>query len=323
VNLPGALRAEGLVINEIRGWETRGRPGTFAPVGALWHHTAGAKSLGIIVNGRSDLPGPLANLHVEKPGHVNLVSANRCNHAGKGAGEVVKRLRAGQPPRGDAGKLGLPDDTDGNGILVGIEVENLGDGRDPYPDPQLDTVARVGAALSRFYGFGSHAHAHHREWTRRKIDMSWRGPLRDAIADRLKGGIVQVPTEMGYFLAGADGGVFNLGKAPFLGSAGGVKLAAPIVNIESTASGGGYWLVAADGGVFAYGDARFFGAPVGKLGAGDAVRELIRTQTGLGYWVVSERGGIFSYGDAQFAGSVADLKLAAPIVGGALWVPAS
>ncbi|MGH2690292.1 MAG: peptidoglycan recognition protein family protein, partial [Actinomycetota bacterium] len=140
-----ALRAEGLVVNEIRGWQTRGRPGIFRPIGMVWHHTAGTKSLGIIINGRRDLPGPLANLHVEKPGHVNLVSQLRCNHAGRGANEVLGRIRRGLAPRGDAGALGLADTADGNGVFWGVEVENLGDGRDPYPAAQLETCARIGA----------------------------------------------------------------------------------------------------------------------------------------------------------------------------------
>jgi hypothetical protein len=66
----------------------------------------------------------------------------------------------------------------------------------------------------------------------------------------------------GYWLVGADGGVFDF-NAPFLGSAGAVPLRQPVVGLEATDDGGGYWLVAADGGIFSYGDAPFSGSEGG------------------------------------------------------------
>lgn len=185
MNLAEALRAEDLEVNEIPGWQTRGRPGGLKAIGLIAHHTAGTKSLNIIINGRPDLSGPLANLHLEKSGRVNLVAAGRCNHAGKGSVEVLDRLRRQLPPRGDAGALGLVDSADGNGVLFGVEVENLGDGSDPYPPAQIEALVKIGAALCAFGGFAPHACIFHREWTRRKPDMSWRGPLRELVAARL------------------------------------------------------------------------------------------------------------------------------------------
>ena len=49
----------------------------------------------------------------------------------------------------------------------------------------------------------------------------------------------------------SDGGIFNYGTAPFLGSMGRPPLNAPIVGMAGTANG--YWLAAKDGGVFNYG----------------------------------------------------------------------
>ena len=68
------------------------------------------------------------------------------------------------------------------------------------------------------------------------------------------------PSGKGYWLVGADGGVFAFGDAGFYGSMGAVRLAAPVVGMASTPDGHGYWLVGADGGVFAFGDARFSGS---------------------------------------------------------------
>src|SRR5436853_5429408 len=64
----------------------------------------------------------------------------------------------------------------------------------------------------------------------------------------------------GAWLVAADGGIFSLGGAPFLGSTGALPLNSPIVGIAPTRSGQGYWLSAADGGVFSFGDARFYGS---------------------------------------------------------------
>ena len=71
------------------------------------------------------------------------------------------------------------------------------------------------------------------------------------------------PDGRGYWLVGADGGIFNAGDAGFYGSAVGVTLAAPIVGMVPTSDGMGYWLVGADGGIFNAGDAAFGGSSRG------------------------------------------------------------
>jgi hypothetical protein len=75
-------------------------------------------------------------------------------------------------------------------------------------------------------------------------------------------GITPDPVTGGYWLVGADGGIFDF-NAPFLGSAGSIPLRQPIVGMEATDDGDGYWLVASDGGVFTYGDAPFSGSEGG------------------------------------------------------------
>lgn len=64
----------------------------------------------------------------------------------------------------------------------------------------------------------------------------------------------------GYWLVGADGGIFAFGAATFYGSMGGKPLAKPVVGMAPTMDGHGYWLTGADGGVFSFGDAIFEGS---------------------------------------------------------------
>ncbi len=55
-------------------------------------------------------------------------------------------------------------------------------------------------------------------------------------------GMAATPDGGGYWLVGADGGVFSFGDANFYGSATNTHPAAPIVGIAATPDGGGYWL---------------------------------------------------------------------------------
>src|SRR5436190_10846331 len=118
----------------------------------------------------------------------------------------------------------------------------------------------------------------------------------------------------GYWVLGADGGVFSFGTAQFYGSTGGMKLNRPVTGMAGTPGGLGYWLVASDGGIFAYGDAAFYGS-TGGLKLISPIVGMASTPTGNGYWLVAADGGIFAYGDATFAGSTGGLKLVSPIVG--------
>ncbi|HVL92337.1 MAG TPA: S8 family serine peptidase [Acidimicrobiales bacterium] len=118
---------------------------------------------------------------------------------------------------------------------------------------------------------------------------------------------------VGYRMAAADGGVFTFGDARFAGSAGSLRLAAPVVATASTPSGNGYWLVASDGGIFAFGDATFRGS-TGALRLNRSIVGMAATPTGRGYWLGASDGGIFAFGDAGFLGSTGALTLTRPIV---------
>jgi hypothetical protein len=173
LDLAGLLRAGGMTVHEVGGWRHRARPGAFTPVGIMMHHTGGPRggnSLPTIVQGRPDLPGPLANFHVERTGVLNVVSGGKSNHAGPGAQRVLDDVRRGIPPTDTAAQRGLPDGPSGNAFFYGFENQNSGDGKEPWPEAQLDAMARAAAALCEAHCWNANRVISHAEWTSRKPD---------------------------------------------------------------------------------------------------------------------------------------------------------
>ncbi len=126
--------------------------------------------------------------------------------------------------------------------------------------------------------------------------------------------VVSTPSGNGYWLVAADGGVFAFGDATFLGSTGGMHLAAPIVAAAAAPSGNGYWLVAADGGVFTFGGAGYLGS-TGGIRLNQPIVAMAVTPIGRGYWLIARDGGVFAFGDAAFYGSTGAIRLNQPVVG--------
>jgi N-acetylmuramoyl-L-alanine amidase len=170
--LVAALKRWHVTVVEHDGWRTNNRNsvGAWGPVhGSMVHHTASADGTGIVevcFNGRSDLPGPLCAGVVRKDGTVHLVGNGRANHAGSGSAAVFDAVvsEAAMLPRPG------PDAIDGNARLYGWEAVNRGDGTDPWPEAQLDAIARVQAALCEHHSWSARSVIGHQEWTTRKID---------------------------------------------------------------------------------------------------------------------------------------------------------
>ncbi len=142
--LAPTCRDFGLQVIEIPGWEARGRV-DFEPRAVVCHHTAGPSngnlpSLRTLINGRSDLPGPLCNLALARDGTVAVVAAGVANHAGSGSWKGIS----------------------GNRHVIGIEAEN--DGRQTWPDQQLRAYERLCAALVTHLGVSPELVCAHREW---------------------------------------------------------------------------------------------------------------------------------------------------------------
>lgn len=146
--LPVALREAGLKVATVDGWESRGRAHMGDVAGVICHHTAGPRegnmpSLRLLIEGRPKLNGPLAQLGLGRDGAFYVVAAGRCNHAGAGSW------------------MGI---TTGNSSYIGIEAENAGDGRDPWPEVQMDAYRRGVAAILKHIGRGTEACAGHKEY---------------------------------------------------------------------------------------------------------------------------------------------------------------
>lgn len=125
------LNPAGFQVIECDGWQSRGRTyAAYAPQGSVQHHTAGAlpgdhPSLGIVINGRSDLPGPLAQVFGSRSLVAYVVAAGVANHAGPG------------------GHAGLA----GNQTVGGLEMEHDGGPDEPRTERLMDFCARVQCAL--------------------------------------------------------------------------------------------------------------------------------------------------------------------------------
>lgn len=138
-HLAGALRKHGLTVVETPGWASRGFAGRDLKEvrGVLWHHTAtnrarfngaDAPTLGMCIEGRPDVAGPLCNIVFGRNGTVYLVAAGLANHAGAGVAPNIPRDM-------------------GNYYLIGIEMESSGVAPWDWTPEQLRVAPYLGAAL--------------------------------------------------------------------------------------------------------------------------------------------------------------------------------
>ena len=158
-DLADVIRAAGLPVVEVPGWQTRGtnyNGGQRDVKGIICHHTATPDrfpgdypTYTWIRDGGANLPGPVANLGLGRSGTWYVFAAGRANHAGP----VHAHLRS----------------TYGNGHSIGIEAENSGVSG-PWPVPQYDSYARGVAALSLHYRVPFEAHKNVRPG---KVDPSF------------------------------------------------------------------------------------------------------------------------------------------------------
>lgn len=173
LDLADVARTSGLIVVELRGWQSNYSPGGFNPDGVLCHHTGSyddeadpiddrdyAKWLAF--EGRVDLAPPLCNLALSAEGVVYVCSSGNANHAG--------RAKASGP---------MPAAADGNVLYIGIEAMNSGSqgwaskGRDAegHVITQREAYVRLCAALAAGYGWpASHVRGHKETSVTGKVD---------------------------------------------------------------------------------------------------------------------------------------------------------
>ncbi|MEV6816384.1 N-acetylmuramoyl-L-alanine amidase [Micromonospora sp. NPDC051296] len=200
--LVDVLRGAGVQVVVEGDWLNRMRPGSFDPIGVLWHHTAATSSasnphpaLNICINGRPDLAGPLCQALVDYHGVFHVISAGRCNHAGASGG-------SGPIPAGD-----------GNTLMIGWEIDYNGVSQSMTAAQYNASVAATAAVLTRLGRDASHARGHRETSTTGKIDPSFvdLNVMRADVAARMSGGTAWSATvdntTVGRFTASANWGV--------------------------------------------------------------------------------------------------------------------
>lgn len=186
--LADVLDDAGLRVRTVSGWENRGANGPvrfFNPRGLVWHHTATsprlstASLLKLLINGRPDLPGPLAQSALERDGVYYVLASGKANHAGQGSWLDLKT----------------------NYDVMGIEPANDGRG-EPWPSVQLDAYRRGSKAILDKLKTTSAYMPGHKEWApSRKIDpfglnMNWeRRKVAEIGAD-----LIIFPGESGHYV---------------------------------------------------------------------------------------------------------------------------
>lgn len=149
----------------------------FEPVGVIIHHTGtrspgNSPTLGVIRTGRPYLPGPLAPILIGRLGdiYVTCKSGGVCNHAGMGRSAVLDKVRQGKPLTASDVPWSARDDSGGNRWFYGVELENAGDGIEPFSSEQYESALCVVRALMAKHDWCCNSVIAHHEWTRRKID---------------------------------------------------------------------------------------------------------------------------------------------------------
>lgn len=166
-----ALHAEGVTVQAYRDWRTHNRDhkGPWGGVnGVMIHHTVSSAddpSVALCYNGHSTLPGPLCHGVGRNDGRIALVGHGRANHAGMGDGDVLQAV---------INETALPADnaanTDGNRHFYGLEIVNLGNGKDTYPWVQYVAAVKWATAHCRAHNWSERSVIGHKEWQPGKID---------------------------------------------------------------------------------------------------------------------------------------------------------
>lgn len=141
---PGILRAAGCEVVEFAGWQDRGRPYPFGPIGLTIHHDgspvgpaqpaeAYARWLFTVGRGSEGIPAPLSQFWIDYYGRWWIGAAGRANHAlgATGWGAIRPKLA--------------------NQLTAGVEMDNTTG--EPTTSDQWEALHRGVPALFAAYGW--------------------------------------------------------------------------------------------------------------------------------------------------------------------------
>lgn len=163
-NLATIARRTGFPVVEVPGWTSRGHGPQPLVQGVVCHHTAGRADMHVVRDGRSDLPGPLSQFWLEHTGRIFVVAAGRCWHNAPSTSVFHT-----------------------NSASLGIEAEN--NGREPWPDVQLDAYRKLCAELCKAFSLPAARVKGHKEVNTAKSDPHSlnMNDFRAAVAQLMKG----------------------------------------------------------------------------------------------------------------------------------------
>lgn len=155
--LVDVMRAFGVDTREFSSWRNRGH-GDFNIIwGVTVHHTGSNNaSAASIAHGRSDLPGPVSQIHLDRNAVATVVAAGIAWHAGTGDYPGIQTNNA-------------------NAVTIGIEANS--DGVTPWPPKMLDAYYRICASICWYLGLPSSRVIGHKEWA--KAQGKWDPGLID------------------------------------------------------------------------------------------------------------------------------------------------
>ena len=196
-----------VAFKEVDGWQTHNRnaKGSFSDVrGFMVHHTGDDAPDGIdlkvVLQGRADLPGPLAQFGLNDHGMVFLIGCGRANHAGGGDPRVLTSITNENygdyppAPRYHQGSVGAAD---GNSHFYGVEC--FYSGNQPHTKEAYASLVKLLAAVLDHHGWSAKSVLGHKEWSNWKIDPGNvdMKRLRADVAAALKAGPGKPVTQAG------------------------------------------------------------------------------------------------------------------------------
>lgn len=171
-NLAVIARRTGFPVVEEWGWKTRGHGPMSAVRSVICHHDAANQSPTtfntVVRDGRSGLPGPLAQFAIRRDGTIHVVAAGLSYHAGSNVNPSLYN----------------------NSYALGIEAGNNGVG-EPWPRKQIDAYEALCAELCKAFRLPvSRVRGHKEIAPSRKIDPAGinMDHFRAAVARRMTGG---------------------------------------------------------------------------------------------------------------------------------------